>query len=137
MIILDTNVISEAMRGPAADAGVLRWLRSLAETPVTTVINRAEILAGIALLPTGERADQLRAAAERAFGTLGVCLPLTPECCAHYGDIVASRQRAGRPIGGMGALIAAIAREASATVATRDVGGFADLGLDLVDPRAP
>ena len=63
MIILDTNVISEAMRGPAADAGVLRWLRSLAETPVTTVINRAEILAGIALLPTGERADQLRAAA--------------------------------------------------------------------------
>ncbi|MEZ5411769.1 MAG: type II toxin-antitoxin system VapC family toxin [Acidimicrobiales bacterium] len=134
MIILDTNVISEAMRGPQADSGVLAWLRALPAPPVTTVINRAEILAGIALLPAGARAERLRESAERAFGTLGVCLPLTAECCAHYGDIVATRQRAGRPIGGMDALIAAIAREASATVATRDVDGFSDLGLDLVNP---
>lgn len=137
MIILDTNVISEAMRGPQADSGVLAWLRALPAPPVTTVINRAEILAGIALLPEGVRAERLRTAAERAFETLGVCLPLTSECCSHYGDIVATRQRAGQPIGGIDALIAAIAREVSATVATRDVDGFAGLGLDLVNPWSP
>lgn len=134
MIILDTNVISEAMRGPAADPTVLTWLRALGAPPVTTVINRAEILAGIALLPAGARSERLRRAADSAFGALGVCLPLTAECCVHYGDIVARRQRAGRPIGGMDALIAAIARETSATVATCDIDGFADLGLDLVNP---
>ena len=34
----------------------------------------------------------------------------------------------------MDALIAAIAREVSATVATRDIDGFADLGLAVVNP---
>jgi toxin FitB len=137
VIVLDTNVISEAMRGPQADPTVLAWLRSLPAPPVTTVINRAEILAGIALLPPGARAKRLREAATLAFGALGVCLPLTPECCAHYGDIVARRQRAGRPIGGMDALIAAIAREATATVATRDNTDFDDLGLTLINPWSP
>lgn len=50
LVVLDTNVISEAMRGAAASPQVIAWLRSLAATPITTVVNRAEILAGIALL---------------------------------------------------------------------------------------
>ena len=96
-------------------------------------------MAGIALLPAGARADRLREASERAFSALGACLPLTPECCGHYGDIVAARRRTGRPIGGMDALIAAIAREASATIATRDVSDFEGTGVPVLNPwvRAP
>lgn len=134
MIILDTNVISEAMRGPDADPRVLTWLRSLPRQPVTTAINRAEIMAGIALLPAGTRRDRLRAAAESAFDTLGSCLPLVPTCADAYGDIVAARQAAGQPIGGMDALIASIARVSGATLATRDVHDFADLGIELINP---
>lgn len=134
MIVLDTNVISEAMRGPRTDDGVLAWLRALPEIPVTTVINRAEVLAGVALLPEGARRDRLVTASTAAFATLGVVLPFVPETADHYADIVATRRRAGFPIGGMDALIAAICRTVGATLATRDVDGFAGVGLQLVNP---
>lgn len=134
MIILDTNVISEAMRGPQASPRVIAWLRALRQVPVTTVINRAEILAGLALLPEGRRRERLGSAAESAFAGLGVCLPLVPECASEYADIVADRRSAGLPIGGMDALIASIARVAGATVATRYVEDFAGLGVPVVNP---
>lgn len=134
MIILDTNVISEAMRGPSASPSVLAWIRHLDEQPVTTVVNRAEILAGIAMLPVGARKDRLAEAAGVAFASVGACLPLLPECADEYADIVASRTAAGRPIGGMDALIASIARLNGAGLATRDTGGFEGLGLRLLDP---
>lgn len=134
MIILDTNVISEAMRGRDADQQVLRWIRELSEQPVTTVVNRAEILAGIALLPEGARRDRLAEAAASALSGLGICLPLVPDCAAEYAKIVASRRSVGRPIGGMDALIASIARLTGATVATRDTADFEGLDLTLVDP---
>lgn len=136
VIVLDTNVISEAMRGPDADPGVLGWLRRLPRTPVTTVISRAEILAGIALLPAGARRDRLSTVAARAFGALGVVLPLTTEAAEHYAEIVAVRRAAGAPIGGMDALIAAICRASNATLATRDVSDFAGLGVDVINPWA-
>jgi predicted nucleic acid-binding protein len=134
VIILDTDVISEVMRGPKADTGVVRWVRGLRETPVTTVLNRAEILAGLAVLPQGIRRDQLWTSAQAAFDQLGVCLPLVPECATAYAEIVAERRSSGRPIGGMDALIASIARVTGSTLATRDIEGFSGLGLDLVDP---
>lgn len=134
MIILDTNVISEVMRGPRADSNVLGWVRSLPESPVTTVVNRAEILAGVAVLPEGRRRSRLWEASEAAFGRLGACLPLMPECAAVYGHVVATRRSAGRPIGGMDALIASIALVSGAGVATRDATDFDGIGLELVDP---
>lgn len=134
MIVLDTNVISEVMRGPAADARVLAWVRGLPERPVTTVINRAELLAGLHLLAPGDRATRLRESAQTVLSGIGVCLPLTDACAEHYADIVATRTRAGHPIGGMDALIAAIARAAGAMIATRDTDGFSGVGVDLIDP---
>jgi predicted nucleic acid-binding protein len=134
MIILDSNVISEAMRGPRADEVVRQWLRTLDQQPVTTVINRAEVLAGIAVLPAGSRRDRLQTEAESAFGSLGACLPLVPECASEYARIVATRRALGRPIGGMDALIASIARISGALLATRDVQDFADLGIELINP---
>ncbi len=136
MIVLDTNVISEAMRADRADPRVLAWIRGVRTPVVTTVINRAEILAGLAMLPPGSRSTALQHKAAAVLAGLGVCLPLTDECAPHYADIVATRTAAGRPIGGLDALIAAIARAAGASVATRDIGGFDGLGLDLIDPWA-
>lgn len=101
---------------------------------MTTVINRAEILAGIALLTPGGRQQQLAAAAGQAFSGLGTCLPLVPECAEQYGAIMASRTASGRPIGAVDALIAAIARVADASLATRNTSDFASLGLDVIDP---
>ena len=134
MIILDTNVVFELMRGADASRAVLDWVRGLSEQPVTTVITRAEILAGVALLPAGTRRDRLESVATAAFDTLGVCLPLVPECAAEYADIVAARRTSGRPISAMDGLIAAIARVSASAVATRDLSDFEGIGLDLIDP---
>lgn len=134
MIVLDTNVISEAMRGPQNNRGVRSWLHSLVEPPVTTVINRAEVLGGIAVLPAGRRQEDLMSAASAVLSGLAVCLPLTSDCADQYADIVATRRRLGRPIGGMDALVAAIVRSCDGQLATRDTADFAGLGLTLINP---
>jgi predicted nucleic acid-binding protein len=52
----------------------------------------------------------------------------------HYAKIVAFRRRKGRPIQSFNAQIAAIARAGDAPRATRDVDGFADCALAIINP---
>ncbi|MGL5930948.1 MAG: type II toxin-antitoxin system VapC family toxin [Dermatophilaceae bacterium] len=134
MIVLDTNVVSELLRGSKADLGVKRWVRRLNDHPVTTVLNRAELLAGVAILPPGRRRQALADGIERILGDLDTCLPFTPDCPVVYAEVVAARRAGGRPIGAFDALIAAVALVHGASVATRDVDGFAGIGLTVVDP---
>ena len=51
-----------------------------------------------------------------------------------YGELVADRERSGRPLRGPDGFIAAIAASRGLAFATRDVGGFADCGIDVIDP---
>lgn len=134
MIILDTNVISEAMRGHQADRRVLSWLRGLRDTPVTTVINRSELLAGLAVLPSGARRESLLTRFQDALDSLADCLPLLPHQASTYAEIVARRRALGLPMSTLDGLIAAIAMDHRAVLATRDTGGFAGLDLQVVDP---
>ena len=134
MIILDTNVISELVRGPQADPRVLSWVRSLQEQPVTTALNRAELLAGAALLPEGRRRSVLVDGIARVLTDLRISLPFSADCASAYAEVVAVRTRVGRPIAAMDALIAAIAVVNRAAVATRDGDGFGGLGLNVHDP---
>ena len=134
MIILDTNVLSELMVEWQTERRVLAWLRSLDEQPVTTAFNRAELLAGVALLPDGRKRQGLADAVNRLLAELTVSLPFTEDCASAYAEIVAIRTRVGRPIGTMDALIASVALVNDAAVATRDVAGFAGLGLTVLHP---
>lgn len=134
MIVLDTNVISELVKSTRADARVVRWARDLDEQPVTTVVNKAELLAGVALLPPGGRRTTLAEALHLALDELNVCLPFTEDVPAAYASIVAVRKASGRPIGASDAFIAAIASVHGAGVATRDVAGFDGVGLRVVSP---
>jgi len=54
-----------------------------------------------------------------------------------YGRILAHRNRIGRPMMTMDALIAAVAVSHGAVLATRDIADFGEIDLDLVDPFAP
>jgi toxin FitB len=134
VIALDTNVISELMKGTRADPRVVAWVRRPREQPVTTVISRAEVLGGIAVLPAGRRRTQLAVTAEAAFSGLGVCLPLTAQGASTYAEMISARRRAGKPMAGFDALIAAIVFDAGASLATRNIGDFLGVGLNLVDP---
>lgn len=136
MIVVDTNVISELMRGEPHPA-VLAWVAAQPRALLyTTHVNQAEILYGIAALPEGRRRMALAAAAEAMFAEdfAGRILPLEAAAAARYPNIVLARRRAGNPIEKFDALIAAIALAAGAEVATRDTGGFAGCGLTLIDP---
>lgn len=136
MIVLDTNVISELMR-PEPHPGVFAWVAARPSAKLyTTSINKAEILYGIASLPDGRRRAALVAAAEAVFedDLAGRVLPFNEIAADRYAEIVVARRRAGRPIEAFDALIAATALAAGAGIATRDVDGFAGLGLTLIDP---
>ena len=138
MIVVDTNVISEIMR-PQPNSKVVTWIAAQPRAQLyTTHINQIEILYGIAVLPDGRRRDALKAAADGMFAEdfAGRILPFGAAAASRYTGIMLARRRVGKPIEGFDGLIAAIVLAAGATVATRDVGGFSDCGLPIVDPWA-
>jgi predicted nucleic acid-binding protein len=137
MILLDTNVISEAMR-PSPAPGVIRWLDSLSERDVwVSAVTVAEIRLGITLLPEGRRRAILFEMAEQMFEKdfSGQCLPFDCEAAQDYALIVAECTRQGRPVSVEDAQIAAIARVGGLTLATRNIKDFSGImGLEVVDP---
>ena len=137
MIILDTNVVSETMR-PDPSTNVRGWLDAQpSEDLFLCVPVLAELHYGVEGLPTGTRRKRLERAiqlVEEAFANR--ILPLDQAAAREYGKIVAQRDRIGRATGTMDGLIAAIAKAHGATIATRDVHGFDDVGLIVVDPFA-
>jgi len=137
MILLDTNVVSEAMR-PSPAPEVIRWLDALPESDVwISAVTAAEIRLGIALLPEGKRRTTLFEMAEQMFQEdfSGQCLPFDCEAARDYALIVAERTRRGRPISVEDGQIAAIARIGGLTLATRNIKDFSGINeLKLVDP---
>jgi predicted nucleic acid-binding protein len=136
VIVVDTNVISELMRGEPHPA-VMAWVAAQPRSQLyTTYVNQAEILYGIGALPAGRRRTALAAAAEAMFAEdfAGRVLPFEVRAAARYPEIVLSRRQAGNPIEKFDALIAATALAAGASIATRDTGGFSGCGLTVIDP---
>lgn len=136
MIVLDTNVLSEALK-PSPEEAVLRWLAEQnREAVFTTAITQAEILYGVELLPSGKRRNRLHAAVERLFVDEFPerVLPFDFDSALVYPKIVARRARLGRPISQFDALIAAVCQSRNAMIATRNTSDFEDCGLTIVNP---
>jgi len=136
VIILDTNVLSEALK-PEPSAAVLDWFADQAPSDVfTTTITMAEILYGLEAMASGKRRMRLLAAVERMFVEQfeGRILPFDEEAARLFAVIVASREAAGSPISQFDAMIAAIARSHHAAVATRNTADFELCGVKLIDP---
>lgn len=135
MIVLDTNVFSELMR-VHPDESVRTWAsgqerRSLFVTSLTI----AEVLQGIDRLPMGRRRRTLEREADLLFvGFDRQVLPFDNDAAFTYADVVDQRVRAGRPIDGIDAQIAAICRSKDMPLATRNTKDFEHTGIDLVDP---
>lgn len=138
MIVLDTNVVSELMRS-APDTAVLAWVDAQPAADLhLTSITAAELLYGVALLPAGRRrtqlAEEVGALLEEDFARRVLAFDLV--AAGHYADIAARRATLGHPIGAADAQIAAVCRSHGATVATRNVSDFDDVGIDIIDPWA-
>ncbi len=136
MIVLDTNVVSELMKAKPSPA-VLAWIaRGDSSGYCTTSITQAEILHGVMLLPASRRRRAIESAAEAMFATdfAGRILAFDSSAARSYAELVSDRRRRGRPISQFDAQIAAIARVAGATLATRNVRDFEHCGVGVVDP---
>jgi toxin FitB len=137
MIILDTNVVSEAMQ-LAPSPKVMRWFSVARDSDglFLTTITVAEILYGIALLPRGKRRDNLQAEAEAVFAKdfPGRLISFDEQAARVYGNIAARRRKQGRPIAELDAQIAAIAVAHGAALATRNVYDFEGCELRLINP---
>lgn len=136
MIVLDTNVLSELMRRRAA-ARVVGWVdeqdaAGLAITAVTV----AELLYGVARLVDGARKTELATAVDALVREdfAGRVLPFDAAAAAHYAELVAERERQGRPVSTSDGQIAAICRCHGATLATRNVRDFDATGIGILDP---
>lgn len=136
MILLDTNVISELMRAEPAQA-VLDWFgQHDAADLFISAVTEAELRAGIAYLPEGQRRDRLQVAVDAMIDQdfLGRILPFDTVAARPYAEIAAQRRAAGRPIAEADCQIAAIARATDAPLATRNVKDFDGCGLRVINP---
>lgn len=136
MIVLDTNVLSEALKPSPSDV-VLRWLAAQEPAAVfTTAITQAELLYGVEVLPAGKRRSRLYAAVESLFAEefRGRILPFDYDSARLFPKIVASRDAIGRPISQFDAVIASVCRSRNASIATRNVADFDHCGLSIINP---
>jgi predicted nucleic acid-binding protein len=135
MILLDTNVVSEAMK-PAPDESVQAWLdEQVAETLYISSITIAELMFGIGALPKGRRKDKL---ADALNGVIELfenrVLPFDIGAAQHYAGLAVKVRAAGKGFPTPDGYIAAIAASQGFVVATRDATAFHAAGLNVIDP---
>ena len=135
MIILDTNILSSLMR-QIPDSKVVTWLDGQPRTSVwTTSVTILEIRFGLQIMATGKRRSLLSAAFESLLETMGRRIAsFDDDAAIQAANLMASRQRKGRPVELRDTMIAGIALAHHAILATRNVGHFQHLAVPVVDP---
>lgn len=135
MIVLDTNVISEAMK-PEPHPNVTAWLNAQsAEALYLSSVTLAELQFGIAVLTDGKRKTALLQALEGVIALFsGRILPFDQAAALHYGSLAASARAAGKGFPVPDGYIAAIAVSQGFKVASRDMSAFAAANMDVINP---
>lgn len=135
MIVLDTNVVSEAMK-PEPDPAMRDWLdEQAAETLYLSSVTVAELLFGIGALPDGRRRQKLAATLDGMLPLFdGRILAFDTDAARHYADLAVAARKAGKGFPTPDGYIAAIAAAHGFTVATRDASAFNAAGVPVIDP---
>lgn len=139
MILLDTNVVSEALR-PAPSERVIRWLNANQASSALSSLTIFELLAGIALIQAGPRKEALEKAISRAVRRFGPRVYAFDAAAAQTAArllVLARSQGLGLhqiPNKLVDLQIAGIAAAYGLQLATRNVGDFAGLGIELINP---
>ena len=135
MILLDTNVVSEAMK-PAPDEAVRAWLdEQAAETLFLSSVTIAELMFGIGALPEGKRKERLTEALDGVMELFADrVLPFDVDAARRYADLAVKARAAGKGFPTPDGYIAAIAAARGFAVATRDTSAFVAAGVEVIDP---
>lgn len=135
MILLDTKVVSEAMK-PEPSPALRMWLDEQAtETLYLSSVTIAELMFGIAALPDGRRKDRLRALLDGVLELFANrILPFDTSAARRYSELAVRARAAGKGFPAPDGYIAAIAAAHGFLVASRDTSAFAAAGLTMIDP---
>ena len=135
MIILDTNVISDAMK-PEPTSIVRDWLdEQAAETLYLSSVTVAELLFGIGALPEGQRKQKLATLLDGLLSLFdGSILPFDTDAARHYADLAVIARNLGKGFPTPDGYIAAIAATHGFAVATRDTSAFVAAGVPIINP---
>lgn len=135
--LLDTNVVSEAFR-PRRNVEVEGWFERTPRNRIfVSSVTKAELLFGLAIMPSGRRQLQLSEAMYKFLSRelRTEILPFGTREAELYAEIGSHRRALGRPISQFDAQIAAIARSHGFAVVTRNVADFEDCGIEVINPR--
>lgn len=135
MIVLDTNVVSEAMK-PQPHPAVRAWLNDQAlETLYLSSVTVAELLFGIGALPVGKRKDML---AQTFDGLMRLfrdrVLPFDIDAARCYAELAVAAKVAGRGFPTPDGYIAAIAISRGFIVASRDTAPYEAASVKVFNP---
>ena len=137
MILLDTNVVSEAMK-PLPNSMVLNWLNAqVAETLFVSSITFAELWFGVAAMPMGQRKLRLE---ETVKGLADLytdrILNFDLDAARTYAQLAVLAKSKGQGFPATDGYIAAIAAAKQFIVASRDTGPFSAAGVEVINPWA-
>lgn len=135
MIVLDTNVASEAMK-PDPDPAVRAWLNEqVTETLYLSSLTVAELMFGIAALPAGKRRELLTMAFDGLLGFLkNRVLPFDLAAARQYAELAAAARASGLGFPIPDGYIAAVAKSNGLSVASRDTAPFEAAKIDVINP---
>jgi predicted nucleic acid-binding protein len=135
MIVLDTNVVSEAMK-PEPNPAVRAWLNNqAAETLYLSSVTLAELLFGIAALPAGKRKEMLAQALDGLIGLFrDRVLPFDADAARHYAKLAVTARNSGRGFPTPDGYIAAIATSRGFIVASRDTAPYEAANVAVINP---
>ncbi|CAD0330269.1 type II toxin-antitoxin system VapC family toxin [Xanthomonas hortorum pv. vitians] len=135
MIVLDTNVVSEAMKSEP-DPAVRAWLNEqVAETLYLSSVTLAELLFGIGALPNGKRKKGLGEALDGLLELFSErVLMFDTEAARNYAELAVKARIAGKGFPTPDGYIGAIAASKGFIVATRDTSPFEAAGLTVINP---
>ena len=134
--LLDTNVVSEWVK-PRPDPGVVKWLAEADEDRLfLSVVTLAELRHGIERMQDGRRRKRLDEwlCHDLPLRFENRILTIDAIVADKWGEIVAQREVAGRPIGAMDAFIAATAEAHALALITRNESDFERNVKSVINP---
>lgn len=134
-MILDTNVLSELMRGDPTNV-LSSWLGAHPDTEFAlAAVTVQETTFGLARMSEGARRDRLEGTWSHLWAHLALhVLPCDADVATQAGMLSALRERAGRHLGMADAQIAATALVHGVPLVTRNTKDFEGLGIEVIDP---
>ena len=135
MIVLDTNIVFEAMK-PEPNAAVRAWLNDqAAETLYLSSVTLADLLFGIRALPVDKRKNMRPRARAVRVGVFKVrVFPFDTEAARNYAALAGTARNGRRGFPTPDGYIAAVAAARGFIAESRDTSPYEAAGVAVINP---